>query len=72
MRRFIFFPVGEIVKLGNILLRVEEADSCEKCEFWNKDIKRCQDSGISRNWNCLSILREDGKGVIFHRVEEAK
>lgn len=72
MRGFIFFPIGEIVKLGNIALKVEEATSCEACEFWNKDIKRCQNSGISRNWNCLSFLRGDGKRVIFRRVEEAK
>lgn len=72
MRKFIFSPIGEIVKLGNIFLRVEESESCEECEFWNKDLKQCKDDGISRNWNCLSFLREDGKGVIFRRVEETK
>ena len=72
MRKFIFYPIGEIVKLGNISLKVEEANSCQGCEFWNKDIKQCQDIGISRNWNCFSFLREDGKSVIFRRVEKAK
>lgn len=65
------FKIGEIFQFGRIKLRVEETnhnDGCVKCFFNALDCSEC----ILFNdvvGNCLPN-REDGKNVIFVKVEE--
>lgn len=60
---------GDIVKKGNLLLRVVEGRGCKKCFFWRDNC--CQRSGSEKSWgSCSAYNRPDQTWIIFQKVED--
>ena len=67
MNRYKTIPVGEIFEYNEIKIKVVECEDCEGCFFNGKDL--CY-SNRERSGQCVPLLREDNKSVIFKRVIE--
>lgn len=67
------YEVGEEFQFGKIRIRVEEStdklDVCNGCIFKQYSVHAC-DIVESFTGSCMSGYREDGKSVVFVKIEE--
>ena len=69
MEDFITRPIGEKFEYdGDMLEVVEEKEGCKGCYFIDSKACLCGEAQDITGY-CFSSVREDGKDVIFKKVE---
>lgn len=66
------FEIGEKIQLGNSSLIVEETHKyeCNICFFYNLCRTECYKEVTDMIGECTNIKREDGKNVVFVKVDD--
>jgi len=64
----IFFPIGSCFEFNDLILRVEESETCQGCWFYNNKGVSCTPRSRFGIPDCGELSRQDGKDVRFVKV----